>query len=366
MPGPTTIPAGDPKAVKRWSGSLFIETSAKSYWDRKFVGEGDNKVIQRLTDLESDAGDTITFDLSVLLRGKPTAGDNRLEGKEEALRFYSDQIMIDQLRKGVTAGGKMTRKRTLHNLRMVARDRLSDYWAKYVDELYFIYLSGARGMNEDFIEDTAYIGHAGNALNAPDATHIVYGGTATSKATLAAGDKMTRALIERVTTKARMLRAVDPSVASMLPVTINGEPHFALCMSGFQEFDLRTSDTGGWLEMQKAAASAEGRNNPIFKGGLGLINNTVLHSHESAIRFNDYGAGGNVKASRALFMGRQAGVVAYGTAGGLRFFWNEEQKDHKNELAVAAGFIGAVKKTRFNGMDFGSLAVDTAFADPNA
>jgi N4-gp56 family major capsid protein len=92
----------------------------------------------------------------------------------------------------------------------------------------------------------------------------------------------------------------------------------------------------------------------------------VLHSHESAIRFSDYGAGTNLPAARALFMGRQAGVVAYGTAGGLRFTWKEEVDDYGNEPTVVAGTIIGVKKTRFNGKDFGVMALDTYAKNPTA
>jgi N4-gp56 family major capsid protein len=59
--------------------------------------------------------------------------------------------------------------------------------------------------------------------------------------------------------------------------------------------------TGGWLDIQKAAAAAEGNKNPIFQGTLGMYNDVVLHKHRNVIRFNDYGAGGNVNAARALF-----------------------------------------------------------------
>ena len=363
----TTVPFGDAKAQKRWSASLFIETLAKSYFERKFIGTSDNSVIQRLTELESGPGDNIDFDLSVQLRGKPTYGDNRVEGKEESLKFYSDQVNIDQMRHRVSAGGRMTRKRTVHNLRKTGRDRLSDYWAKFFDEMLFIYLSGARGINEDFIEDTSWTGHAGNAIQAPDSQHVLYSGTVASKATMTTADVFKREIVERAEVKARMMRALDPTAANMLPVQIGGEGHYVTVMSPFQEHDLRTSsDTGGWLEIQKAAAAAEGKSNPIFKGGLGMINNVVLHSHASAIRFSDYGAGSNVDAARALFMGRQAGVIAYGTKGGLRFDWQEETKDYGNEPTVAAGTIVGVKKTRFNSKDFGILALDTAAADPNA
>ncbi|WP_288075946.1 N4-gp56 family major capsid protein [Pseudomonas sp.] len=363
--GQTVIPFGDPKAQKKWSGQLFVETTKKSYFER-FIGESENSVIQRKTELDSDAGDRISFDLSVQLRGKPTSGDNRLKGKEESLKFFTDEIIIDQIRKSVSAGGKMTRKRTAHDLRKVAKDRLSDYWSQYIDELNFIYLSGARGINEDFIETTDYTGHAGNPLRSPDAQHILYGGSATSKATLTATDTFSRYLVERATVKARMMRAKDPKAANMLPVTVNGEKHYVLVMTPFQENDLR-NEVGerGWLEVQKAAATCEGKANPIFKGGMGMINNVVLHSHESVIRFNDYGAGANVYAARALFLGRQAGVIAYGTAGGLRFTWQEEVDDFGNEPTVAAGTILGVSKTRFNGRDFGICAIDTAATDPN-
>lgn len=363
--GQTVIRFGDPKAQKKWSGQLFVETTKKSYWD-KFEGKDDNSIIQRKTELESDAGDRISFDLSVQLRGKPTSGDNRLKGNEEALKFFTDEIIIDQLRKSVSAGGKMTRKRTSHDLRKIAKDRLSDYWAQYIDELKFIYLSGARGINEDYIEDADYTGHAGNPLRQPDSQHIIFGGAATSKATLTAADKMSRQLIEKATTKARMMRARDRNQANLLPVMVGGEKHYVVLMSPYQEYDLRDeAGEKGWLEVQKAAAAAEGKSNPIFRGGLGMINNAVLHSHESVVRFNDYGAGQNVQAARALFLARQAGVIAYGTAGGLRFTWKEEVDDFGNEPTVAAGTILGVSKTRFNQRDFGLLTIDTASKDPN-
>jgi N4-gp56 family major capsid protein len=162
-----------------------------------------------------------------------------------------------------------------------------------------------------------------------------------------------------------MMRALNPKTANMLPIDLNGDRHYVILMSPFQEYNMRTeAGAAGWMEIQKAASAAEGKNSPIFKGGLGMVNNVVLHSHESVIRFNDYGAGGNLSAARALYMGRQAGVVAYGTAGGLRFTWKEEVDDYGNEPTVVAGTIIGVKKTRFNGKDFGVMALDTYARNP--
>lgn len=355
----TTVISTDVKTQKKWSAALYVDTVKKSYFDRKFIGEGDNNIVQRKTELDSDSGDKISFDLSVQLRGLPVRGDTKAKGTEENLRFFSDEVVIDQVRHPVSAGGRMTRKRTVHDLRQVAKDRLSDYWSKYIDELFFIYLSGARGVNADYTEPTTFTGHAGNAIQAPDTGHLIYAGGRTAKNAITSSDKMGRTVIEKACTTARMMRSTDPTTANMLPVSINGEPHYVLLMSPFQEYDLRVSDTSGWLEMQKAAAASEGRGNPIFKGGLGMINNTVLHSHESVVRFSDYGSGVNLPAARALYLGRQAGVVAYGTAGGLRYQWEEEMDDYKNVVNVVAGTIIGVKKTRFDSKDFGVLAIDT-------
>ncbi|HEX5362342.1 MAG TPA: N4-gp56 family major capsid protein [Fluviicoccus sp.] len=362
----TSVPFGDPKAQKKWSANLAVDTRKKSYFENRFIGTDDNSIIQRKTELESDAGDRISFDLCVQMRNKPTYGDARLEGKEESLKFYTDEVIIDQVRHAVSAGGKMSRKRTSHDMRLVAKGRLGDYFARLVDEFFFIYLSGARGINEDFIESTAFTGFANNPLQAPDSDHLLYGGDAVSKATLEAADIMTRNVIERAVNKALMMQARNPETANMVPVSNGSEEQYVCVMSPDQEYSLRTSDAGGWIDIQKAAAAAEGRNNPIFKGGLGMINNTVLHKHRSAIRFSDYGAGANLPAARALFMGRQAAVVAYGTSGGLRYSWEENTKDYGNEPTVASGFLGGIKKTRFNGRDFGVISIDTYAKDPNA
>lgn len=362
----TVIAWGDPKAKKAWSTGLAVDQVKKAYFEKKFVGTDENSIIQRKTELESDSGDRVSFDLSVQLRGEATEGDARLEGKEENQKYYTDEVIIDQVRHAVSAGGAMTRKRTNLNLRGNARRLLSDYWARFNDEMMFIYLSGARGINKDFMFSLDWAGRAGNPLQAPDTGHLLYGGAATSKATLTANDKMTRAVIEKAQVKATMLQAQDPENANMVPVSIDGEEHYCIVMNPFQAHDLRTASGSEWLDVQKAAAAAEGKANPIFKGGLGMIKNVVLHEHRNSIRFSDYGAGSNVNAGRALLLGRQAGVVAYGTSGGMRWDWKEETKDYGNEPTVASGAIFGFKKSRFNGRDFGVLSIDTAATDPNA
>ena len=186
----------------------------------------------------------------------------------------------------------------------------------------------------------------------------------------AAADKFTLKLIDRLQARAMTMGGGIEGVPAIEPISIDGEEHHVALIHPWQAFDLRTdTGTGGWLDLQKAAAAAEGKSNPLFKGGLGMHSNVVIHEHKSVIRFDDFGAGSNVQAARALFLGRQAGVVAFGSAGsGLRFDWTEEQEDRGNQVVITTGSIFGMKKTAFviDGVsrDFGVIAADTAITDP--
>lgn len=372
----TIVGVGDAKAIKRFSAFLAVDSSRKSYWNRKFMGTGESAQtpLQTLPHLERDAGDQISYDLVMQLKMKPVQGDAVLRGKEEDLKFYTDALYIDQLRGGVNTGGKMSRKRTLHDMRMIARERQSDWWARLFDETLFMYLSGARGVNADFIEGTDFTGYAGNSFVAPDTQHLLYGGDATSKATVDSADKLSLTTIDKALSRAETMGGGISGIPELQPCMIDGEPHYVLVMHPWQEYDLRTNTgTGQWLDIQKAAAGAEGKANPIFKGGLGMYNNVVLHKHKGVIRFEDYGASSpaTVKAARALFLGRQAGVIAFGSPGtGLRFDWHEELEDRANQVVITTSSIFGVKKTAFTidgtSRDFGVIAIDTAAADPSA
>ena len=368
----TIVGVNDPKAVKKFGAFLAVDVGRKSYFNKKFMGVGvtAQTPIQILENLENDAGDTITYDLVMQLKMEPVEGDQILRGKEEDLKFFTDQVSIDQARGGVNTGGKMTRKRTLLNLRTIARARQSEWWSRIFDELFFMYLSGARGINSDYTFGPNYTGRAGNAFVAPDTMHRMFGGAATSKATLTATDTFDLKFIDRLNTRAMTMGGGTDGLPAIETLSIDGEDHYVVVIHPWQGYDLRTSTgTGGWLDLQKAAAAAEGKSNPIFKGGLGMHSNVVIHEHKSVVRFSDFGAGANVNAARALFMGRQAAVCAFGSAGsGLRFDWNEEQEDRGNQVVITTGSIFGMKKTAFviDGVsrDFGIIAADTAVKDP--
>lgn len=368
----TIVGLNDPKAVKKYSAFLARDVGRESYFNRKFMGDGADAQapLQTLKSLESDSGEQITYDLVMQLRMQPIEGDNLLEGSEEDLKFYTDQVYIDQMRGGVNTGGRMSRKRTMHDLRVIARARQGEWWARVFDELIFIYLSGSRGVNNDYIFPTSYPGFANNGLVAPDADHLMYGGNAISKATIGTDDGFSLALVEKAVSKASTMGGGTSGIPAIEPIKIEGEERYCLVMHPWQAYELRTNvGTGQWLDIQKAIATNVGNKSPIVVGGLGMHNNVVLHQHRGVIRYTDYG-NASVPAARALFMGRQAGVVAFGSPGtGLRFDWNEESRDNGNVAVITTGSIFGVKKTAFTiegiSRDFGVLSLDTYAKDPN-
>jgi N4-gp56 family major capsid protein len=364
----TVIPWGDPKAVKHWSPKLHRDVNSQGYFARKFVGKGTNNIVQEKTELEKEAGDVIQFDLEARLKGPLVEGDAALDGKESILKHYSDTVTIDQARHAVSAGGRMSRQRTVHNIRQSCSVQLTNYWKQAMDELFFYYLSGDRGMGHSDIFPLGWTGRANNALRAPDAAHQLYGGDATSLATLVAADKMNRNLIERADVRAANITKQFPDSVNMYPLSVEGDDRWVVIMSPEQAFDLRNASTsaGDWFDIQKALATAQGANNPLVKGGLGMINNTILHSHRNVVTRTDGGAGSDVAVAEALLCGRQAGCIAYAASDGRRMSWVEDMKDYKNNPTVAAGYIFGISKSRFNGFDFGVIRMDTAAADPNA
>jgi N4-gp56 family major capsid protein len=366
----TEFELGNALAVQRWSASLAIEAEKKMYF-RKFMGTSTDSMIVIKTELAKQAGDKIVYALRMKLAGDGIEGDSIIEGTsaEEALQFYSDSLYIDQRRKSTKSKGKMSEQRVPYNLRKEGRDALATWFAEDYDEQCFMYLSGNRGEDTGFHVPVSFTGRANNTLTAPNTANIIYGGDAAGPATMDSSDKMDLSIIERLVAKAE---TQDPMIQ---PFKIDGELKHVLLMHTFQAYDLRSAvSTNDWVDIQKTAGN-RGDSNLLFQNALGEYAGVILHKHRNIIRFNDYGTGwssytsssGTLTAARALFLGSQAGMIGWGGGSSEgRYSWNEEMDDRGNALAITVAAIYGVKKTRFNSKDFGIVAVDTYYDDPNS
>ncbi|NIS72272.1 MAG: DUF4043 family protein, partial [Proteobacteria bacterium] len=108
--GNTTFTTGDALTRKAWAKDCWVEARPKIFWN-KFMGSGEDYIIEEKNELKTEKGDKITFGLLMNLSGAGVTGDSAMEGSEEALTFYDDSVTIDQIRNAVRLDGAVTEQR---------------------------------------------------------------------------------------------------------------------------------------------------------------------------------------------------------------------------------------------------------------
>lgn len=341
------------EAVKLWSRKVMAEALKQTYASR-FMGSDSNSLIQVLDDTQKGPGDRIRCILRMQLTGNGISGDSTLEGYEEALVTYTDDLLIDQLRHAVRSSGKMSEQRVPFSVREEARMALSDWWADKFDQGFFNQVAGASA-----VSDVRLTGM--NASVAPDAAHQIFAGVATAESNLSqnASQTFSLAMIDAAVLAARTQQTI------VRPINNQQEPgkhQYIMFVTPEQHYDLRRGTaTGEWADIQKYALAANAsEKNPLLSGAVGVYNGTILHE-TYRLPLITTGSGAST-GSRAVLCGAQAAIMGFGrgTGGGNRASWNEETFDYGNSLGVATGSIWGVKKTRYNSKDFGTIVVSTA------
>lgn len=349
----TDYGVNDAEAVKLWSRKTVHE-ALKMCFAGKFMGTSSNALCTIKDELNKSEGDRIRNILRMQLTGRGIQGDNTLEGNEEALVTYTDNIVIDQLRHAVRSGGKMSEQRVPFSVREEARMALQDWWANTFDYWFFNQISGNAA-----VTDTRLTGN--QAVTSPDSSHIIYAGAATAESNLSANSSQTfsLAIIDKAVLAARTLTPV------IRPINNQQEPgkhQFVMFISPEQHYDLRRNTaTLEWGDIQKQviAGGSSAQKNPLLSGALGVYNGVILHE-TFRLPLITTGSGANT-GGRAVFCGAQAACIAFGrNYGKSRLRWNEELFDYGNQLGVSTGIIGGLKKSIYNSSDFATLVCSTA------
>lgn len=336
-----------PEAVKLWRKRLARE-SLKATWIGKFIGDSDDSLIQVFDETSKGAGDRVSVTLRMQLIGDGVLGDGTLEGNEESLATYVDNLLVDQLRHAVRSAGKMSEQRIPWKHREEAMMGLKDWWAGRWDQDFFNQIGGYTIQT-----DVRYTGR--QATIAPDAGHVQLFGAANE--TNAAAVAFSLQMIDAAVVQAKLATPV------MRPVMVNGNAMYVMFLHPYQVQSLRTNTNAGqWLDIQKAATTGDGsKSNPIFTGALGVYNNVILHeSYRVPHAINTAGTAFIATGRRAIMCGAQAAAIGFGQDYSFeKWDWNEELFDYGNQLGVEAGCIGGLKKLRFNGTDFSTIIIPT-------
>ena len=342
----TEFGTNHPAAVKLWSRKMFQE-ALKQTWLYRFIGESDNSMIQILDDTQKGPGDRITVPLRYQLTSLGIQGDGTLEGSEEELEIYTDNLFIDQLRNAVRSGGRMSEQRVPFSVREQAQMALSDWWANVFDVSGFNQLCGIGGA------DTREAGN--NATVRPVAATVVLPpGAANTAGVNDVTSSFTLDLIDLAVEKAKT------NTPAVRPIKVDGDDYYVAFLHPYQVKSLRTNSSGGqWLDIQKAAMQG-GKidDNPIFTGAMGVYNNVIIHESTRVQPDSDDTTSGVANVYRAILCGAQAAVLAFGQDNaGNKISWTEELFDYGNQLGVSGGMIYGLKKTVFNSLDFGVITI---------
>lgn len=350
----TNYGVNNPLAVKLWSKRLYHDVIGNTFVG-KFTGTTDRSLIQLKSELQKDKGDRITVGLRVLLTGSGIQGDSTLEGNEEALVTYSDNLFIDQLRHAVRSAGKMSEQRIPFEIREEARMGLEDWWKERMEISVANQLVGNTAQT-----DTKYTGN--QAAIAPSASRIVCGGGHQTEASLSATTTHAIALTDLDRAVAQAKEPSTTGTPRIRPVRVDGKDMYVVFLHPYQIYQLRrdASTAGNFFDIQKAQLQGSKiSDNTLLTGAEFVYNGCIVHEWNYLPTIAGTPNSGAASAyRRGVLCGSQAAVIAHGQGGSEnKMSWNEELFDYGNQIGIEAGMIYGVKKSVFNSVDFATIVL---------
>lgn len=353
-----------------WAKELLDDVQRDVENVMQFMGEGQNNVVNVSRDLKKSKGDTQTFGLVARLTGAGVTGDSELEGNEESMSSYSEQVLIDQIRNAVRLTGKLDAQKTVYDQIKASRENLRMWMKEFLCRQIFLKLGGvtnttlvdtngvvvgtraAWSNTPDYIPDADEAAGVGNRYICAETT-----GTDA----LAAADTMTLDLVTAAATKAQL---VNPKIQK---IQSGGDSFYVMYLHPLCARDIRKSSD--WKSAQQYARE-RGDKNPVFRGALGYWSNVLLLENEF-VPWLDVSVAGNsfrgaatgtdcaVDCARNLLVGQSAVLMAEASNPDALVV---ETFDYNNKDGVAANFIGGIQKAMFNSLEYGVIAVDAAAA----
>jgi N4-gp56 family major capsid protein len=350
-----------------WSRDVWKHARNMSFIN-KFAGSGSNAVVQRITDLTKDEkGTRAVMTLVLDLDGDGVAGDNTLEGNEEALRSSDCVIRLDQLRHANRHKGRLADQKSVVNFRENSRDVLAYWLADRIDQLAFLTLSG---VSYAFKPDGST--RTGSALTSLEFAADVTAGTSNrafrwdsatglqAQATASIGTEDTPSYAALVALKAKAKTLYMRGLRGP-----GNQEYFHVFLHPLAMAKLKLDTDYKTAVINAAQRSAS--DNPFFSGEGVTVDGLIIH--EFRYVYNTTGlaggskwGGGTVDGCRALFLGAQAlGMADIGSP-----YWVEKEFDYDNQPGISVGKMFGFKKPVFlnqytgQAEDYGVITCDFA------
>lgn len=372
-------------AERRWLSDEYVTPYLRQSGFDRYMGSGTDAIIRLLrgTDIGNGAK-SVVMPLVGLLRGEGVSGSQVLEGNEEDMDTYADEIRVTYRRNGVKVPKSESYKTTLDLLR-VARPRLRDWAANVVlkkgliQQMQGIVIPGVTVTEGDgstyqgpdsvipYAQATAgqrntfVTNNSDRILFGADIANASSGIMATALATIDnTNDKLTPALISKAKRIAQATATIDATVTNNVsPITPyttkDGEEWFVMFVHPRAMRDLRTDAT---MTQANREAMERGKDNPLFRGGDLLWDGVIIREIFDLELIAGAGAAG-IDVAHNFLAGQSALAVAYGEE--PRIITDRDQ-DYQFRPAVAVQELIGIKKTSYAGRQYGGVSVFTAAA----
>ena len=291
---------------EQWEAGLYKTYQEMTFWG-KFKGTSPSSPIQVKRDLIKKAGDAINFGLAGTLSGAGVTGNNVLgtgdTTNEEAMEFFDQRVVIDQIRNGTRLAGIMEDKRVAFSMREQAKSQLTDWMARNEDAAIF------------------------TAINTADEI-----GGLTSAATITGGltvDNIIEIKKEAMFPTTNNVTGGAATTRKLNPIKLEaGEEVFVL---GVNPTDAAVLKKSSDFKTYQYHGNVRGGSNPIFTGALGNVNGVIIHEHSS------------FAAGKPVIFGAQAGFLAYGK----EIMYGEDTFDYANQTGFMIGSVRGVALAKF-------------------
>jgi N4-gp56 family major capsid protein len=318
----TAFATNSAETKKLWESTIFEEMEIENFFS-KYEGS----IVHVNEELEKTQGDLIRFAIAMRLTGNGVTSGVTLEGNEEKLTTYTQDVSLQEYAHGIRDRGPLDRQRAMFAIDEVSLKRLKVWGAEKQERLAFTAM-------------------------ATSPTRIIYPAGASSKATLTTSLKFTPDLVSWI--KAGAKTGWNRTQNPIERVRVKGKGYY-LCLihPDVADYDLFNDPI---MTQAKREAEVRSEENPLWTGADAIWNGVVFASHELVPIGLDAGSVGNVPWTRSFFLGEQALLKAKGKLPEVV----AEEFDYGREHGFGWGMIVGYQKTQFNSKDFAFVAIDTA------
>lgn len=365
----------------------------------------------RVTDLGDLKGDKVTVDAFDVVGGKPIMGDRNAEGRGQKLSSSSFSALIDLATFNVDAGGKMSRQRTRHDLRRIAKAEIAAYFPRFVWQRALVHVAGARGSQAGaswdvpLSTDADYADIMVNTVKAPTYNrHLVVNAGSLTRGGLQLASLATTDLW-KLSVLDDLAFFLDSQETRLPPPRITGDKQgydsplkgiLMLPPGSYNSLITDISSTTSNLRAYQAAVSERAKHaadHPLFMGEVGIwrgilvkkIDYSILHNASDSFnyitvanRLTETETAGTVSASlstthvaeRGILLGAQALARCEGASNsGVQAAIIENTYNAGRNYEYLGEFMGGEAKFRFSmpntsgdkePTDYGVYVIDAA------